>query len=102
MHPRTLELSPTQRAELEQTRAHDRRAYLRERAAALLKIADGQSVRAVALAGLLRRRKPDTVYLWLNRYQADGLPGLLHHARRPRGFPPSAARAALADRASGA
>lgn len=90
MHPRTLVLSAAQRAELVHVRATAAQAYLRERAAALLKIADGQSVRAVALTGLLRRRKPDTVYLWLNRYQAAGLPGLLQHARRPRGFSPSA------------
>ena len=91
MYRRELALSAVQRLELEQTRARAPQAYLRERAAALLKIADGASVRAVALHGLLRRRKPDTVYLWLTRYQAAGLPGLRHHARRPRGFSPAGA-----------
>ena len=50
--------------------------YLRERAAALLKIAAGQSPHAVAQAGLLRPRQPDTVYEWLNRYEATGVDGL--------------------------
>lgn len=40
---RTLQLSPEQRAELEATRDRDRRPYLREKAAALLKIADGMA-----------------------------------------------------------
>ena len=88
---RILVLSAAQRAELEQTRDHDRRAYLRERAAALLKIAAGQSAHAVALTGLLRPRKPDTVYAWLSRYQAAGLAGLVQRARGWRGFSPGAA-----------
>lgn len=69
---RTLVLTDGQRAELERARAHDPRPYLRERAAALLKVADGQSPRSVALSGLLRPREPDTVYAWLDRYLADG------------------------------
>jgi hypothetical protein len=28
---------------------------------------------------LLRVRDPDTVYAWLDYFQADGLPGLLAH-----------------------
>lgn len=98
MRPRTLSLSAAQRAELEQARDHDQRPYLRERAAALLKIADGQSVCAVAAHGLLRRRQPETVTAWLNRYQAEGFAGLVQHARGWRGFSPSAARTALAGR----
>ncbi len=52
------------------------KAYLRERAAALLKIDEGMSAHAVAQSGLLRRRRPDTVYEWLNRYEAEGIDGL--------------------------
>lgn len=52
------------------------KAYLRERAAALLKIAAGQSAHAVAQEGLLRPRQPDTVYEWLDRYEAEGVAGL--------------------------
>jgi hypothetical protein len=69
---RTLQLSPEQRAELEATRDRDKRPYLREKAAALLKIADGMTPHAVALHGLLRCRDPDTVYGWLDDYELTG------------------------------
>ena len=82
MQKRILEITQAQRQALEQLRDHNSKAYLRERAAALLKIAAGQGVHAVAQAGLLRRRKPDTVYGWLNTYQAQGLAGLYQRPRR--------------------
>ena len=63
-------------------------AYQRERAAALLKIADGQSAAAVARTGLLRPRQPDTVYRWLARYRAEGIAGLT--IRPGRGRTPAA------------
>ena len=77
----------------ELTDARDRhpRAYLRERAAALLKVADGIHVPAVAAAGLLKPRKEDTVRDWVHRYQAGGLAALLvrpGRGRRPA-FSPS-------------
>jgi hypothetical protein len=70
---RTLELSVSQREELEHYRDHDPRPYVRERCAALLKIAAGQSPHAVARHGLLKPRDPDTVYDWLNWYERVGL-----------------------------
>jgi hypothetical protein len=76
---RTLTLREEQRQELEDARDHDRRPYVRERCAALLKIAEGQTAHAVARQGLLKGRDPDTVYAWLNHYQAEGLAGLLGH-----------------------
>lgn len=88
MHRRTLDLTTAQRAELCAARDHDPRPYLRERAAALLKIADGQSAHHVARHGLYRPRDPDSLYSWLDRYQAEGLPGLLQRPRRHRGLPP--------------
>ncbi|WIG59756.1 MAG: hypothetical protein OJF49_002503 [Ktedonobacterales bacterium] len=90
MRQRRLALTAGQRRELVQMRDRDRRAYLRERAAALLKIAEGRSVRAVALRGLHRRRKPDTVYGWLNAYLTGGVAALVQRARGHRGFSPSA------------
>jgi transposase len=75
--PRTLTLSDQQRYELIRTRDTHPKAYVRERAAALLKIADGTSPLAVAKRGLLRRRDPGTVYDWLNRFEKDGPKGLL-------------------------
>jgi hypothetical protein len=74
---RTLRLTIDQRAELQQHRDHDPRPYVRERCAAVLKIAAGTTPHAVARAGLLKERDPDTVYAWLGRFQDRGLPGLL-------------------------
>lgn len=76
---RTLVLSDEQRAELCQHRDHHPKPYVRERCAALLKIADGHAPYAVANDGLLRHRDPDTLYAWLDYYQDEGLPGLLAH-----------------------
>lgn len=70
---RTLELADWQRDELLQHRDHDPRPYVRERAAALLKVAAGQSPHAVARHGLLKPRKPDTVYSWLDWYERYGI-----------------------------
>ena len=74
---RTLTLTEAQRAYLEGVRDRDKRAYLRERAAALLKIAAGASPHQVARTGLLKPRKPRTLYTWLNGFEATG-------ALRPR------------------
>ena len=74
---RTLTLTDAQRHELLQARDHDTRPYVRERCAAVLKIADGHTPHWVARQGLLKPRDPDSVYAWLNRYQSDGLSGLM-------------------------
>jgi hypothetical protein len=89
--PLTIALTEEQRRELERARDHHQKPYLRERTAAILKIADGDSGRQVALSGLLKRRKPDTVYGWFHRYQAEGLAGLLIKPGRGRkaAFSPS-------------
>ena len=85
---RTLELTAAQRSQLECVRDRDRRPYLRERCAAVLQVADGRSLRAVAQQGLGKRRRPETVAAWLTRYQAGGLAGLEQRPRRPRGLSP--------------
>jgi Helix-turn-helix domain len=77
VHKRTLELSDRERDALMAHRDHDGRPQVRERCAALLKIAAGQSAYDVARHGLLKPRDPDTVYGWLSRYEQDGLHGLL-------------------------
>ena len=79
---RALTLTEAQRQELLRLRDHDSRPYVRERSAALLKIADGQTPHRVARQGLLKPRDPDTVYAWLGRYQASGVAGLI---ARPQG-----------------
>jgi hypothetical protein len=76
---RTIRLTEEQRQELLQLRDHDPRPYVRERAAAILKIAAGQSPHQVATSGLLKPRDPDTVYAWLGRYEAEGAAGLIAH-----------------------
>jgi hypothetical protein len=76
---RKLRLTQEQRVELERHRDRDRRPYVRERSAALMKIADGMSPHAVAQGGLLRKRDPDTVYGWLNAYEAAGVAGVIEH-----------------------
>jgi hypothetical protein len=92
MRQHTLELSPEQRAELEHARDRDKRAYMREYASALLKIADGQSANHVAQHGLYKKRDPDTLYRWLSKYKAGGLSALVHRERGHRGFSPSRRR----------
>ena len=79
---RRLSLTEEQRQELVRLRDHDSRPYVRERGAALLKIAEGQSPHRVAKSGLLKTRDPDTLYAWLDRYEADGVAGLI---ARPHG-----------------
>ena len=76
---RALSLTEEQRQELLELRDHDPRPYVRERGAALLKIAEGTSPHRVARSGLLKPRDPDTVYAWLDRYQAEGVAGLIAH-----------------------
>jgi transposase len=87
-----LLLTDSQRAELHRAMVAHSKAYLRERAAALLKIANGQSPHAVAVAGLYRPRDPDTVYAWLDRYKTAGVQGLVITPGRGRkpAFSPSA------------
>jgi hypothetical protein len=69
---RTLELTPEQHDYLVAMRDHDKRPYLRERAAALLKIGSGMSAHHVARHGLLKPRDPDSVYQWLNDFIGTG------------------------------
>lgn len=80
----SLHLTPRQRRALLRTRDHHPTPHLREKAAALLKVADGWLVRDVAAFGLLRPRSRNTVSAWLARYQARGLAGLKVRAGRGR------------------
>jgi Helix-turn-helix domain len=88
MPRRTLTLTDAQRTELIAVRDHDRRPYRRERAAALLRIAAGESPHAVARQGILKPHAPDTLYAWLDRYAAQGIAGLIQRPRGHRGFSP--------------
>ena len=58
---RTVSLKTREQRELEHSRDHDARPYVRERCGAVLKIAGGETPHAVATQGLLKPRDPDTV-----------------------------------------
>ena len=85
---RTLVLSEAERQTLEQARAHHPLAYVRERAAALLRIGAGEAAYHVAVTGLLKPRDPDTLYHWLNLYEQGGVAALRLPRRRGRRFSP--------------
>jgi len=86
-----LELSAEQIFELEEVRDHASKPYLRERAAAILKIAQGSSGRETALHGLLKPHWQDTIYEWVQRYRVKGKVGLEIKSGRGRkpAFSPS-------------
>jgi transposase len=86
----TICLTPEQQEQLEHIRDTDKRPYMRERAAAILKIAEGTTPRQAALNGLLKPRGPDAVYGWVHRYQQEGVAGLPikpGRGRKPAYFP---------------
>src|SRR5262245_11096046 len=74
---RRLVVSPAQHEAVVAQRDHDSRPTVRERSAALVKIADGMRPHADAQRGLLQARDPDTVDGWLAAYEAAGLVGVL-------------------------
>ena len=84
MPQRRLVLTQAQRSELQQLRDAAPKAYLRERAAAILLVADGKPAAVVARSELLRYRKADTIYDWLNRYTSEGVQGLMIRDGRGR------------------
>jgi transposase len=79
-----VELSEAQIQELEVTRHQSAKPHLRERAAAVLKVAEGQSVTEVAEKGLLIRHEPETVHAWIKAYLKDGISGWTVQAGRGR------------------
>jgi len=88
-----LALSDEAKKELERLLSTGEKAYLRERAAAILKwtvdikpstwhLADGHSFRWVALHGCLKERDPETIAAWYRAYCAGGIEGLHQLKRR--------------------
>ena len=77
--PFSVALSPAQVQELEQVRDHHPKAYVRVKAAGILKVWAGASRRHVASSGLLK-----TVQRWIVRYQHEGVAGLLVKSGRGR------------------
>jgi hypothetical protein len=82
--PRCIHLTAEQAEELQWVRDHHQKAYMRERAAAILKVASGLSMLQVALHGLLKARRYETISEWISRYEQGGVPGLQVQAGRGR------------------
>jgi hypothetical protein len=78
-HRLKLNLSEAEQITLQEAVRHHRHPGVRERCAALLKIAEGYSPHWVARHGLLVSRDPDSVYQWLSYYQQGGIAALLSH-----------------------
>lgn len=85
-----IQLTEAQRVELEALRDRGQPAYLRERAAAILKVDAGHSATQVACSMLLRPGTPHLVRQWLRRYLAQGVAGLYQLPRNGAGRPPGA------------
>jgi len=89
-----LVLSEEQVKELTWTRDHHPVAHLRVKAAALLKVAQGEAISQVAHSGLLKSVDRHTIKNWIVRYQQDGLSGWKVQTGRGRkpAFSPSLRR----------
>jgi transposase len=86
----TLTLTDKQKQQLTSYRDRHPKPYVRERAAALLHVANGLTITQVATEKLFRTRDPETIGDWLHRYEQDGLDGLLiqqGRGRKPAFFP---------------
>jgi hypothetical protein len=90
----TIALTAPERLTLVQARDHHPFPYARERAAAILKVAAGDSVRHVAAAGSLRPRRPETIGDWVDAYLGRGVVALV--VRPGRGRESAYARGGLA------
>jgi transposase len=94
-----LRLPEAERVTLEQMRAHHPKPFCRERAASLLAIAAGASIRQAARTAGLRPHKAATLCAWVARYQTAGLAGLQiqqGRGRKPASFPAERHRRARA------
>lgn len=79
-----LELSAQQVQALTWARDHHPKAYVRVKAAAILKVWQGASIRWVAAHGLLKPVRWEAVKDWITRYLAEGIEGLLVQKGRGR------------------
>lgn len=78
-----VELSAEKREKLERWVKNPPKPYLRDRARAILRIADGEPIYQVARA-LRTRVSRDTVGKWVRRYQVEGIEGLKIKSGRGR------------------
>lgn len=89
-HRRELILTDEQRSELENVRDHDATPHMRTKATALLLVADGIAAYRITRGLLGKRLDKDSVYTWLDRYEAGGVINLRVQPGRGRkpAFPP--------------
>ena len=83
-------LSEEEISQLTETCNCAEKAYLRERAGAILKLAKSLTSEQIATSGLLRPRARQTVAIWYHRFQSYGIKGLEIKAgrgRKPAFFP---------------
>jgi transposase len=85
-------LSKEEQADLEDLQRHSPKPYLRERASAILKLANKQTASDIACHGLLQKRHRETVTTWFHRFETQGVKGLAITSGRGRkpAFSPSA------------
>ena len=86
----TIRLSDAEREKLERWAKNAARPYLRQRARAVLRVAQGEPLSQVAQHSRVRVHRT-TVAEWVRRYQAAGINGLKIKAGRGRkpSFSPS-------------
>lgn len=102
--PYRLLLRAEQAQELRRLRDHAPQPYVRERAASILAVADGQSLRQAARTAGLKPHRVDTICAWVHRYQAEGASGLRirkGRGRKPASFPAPARPRPCADATGG-
>ena len=102
--PYRLTLSAAQRQELLDLRTHAPWPYVRERAAVIVAVADGASLRAAGRSAGLTRHTAECVGGWVRRYLAEGRVGLRirkGRGRKPASFPGFPARSPRAHRRGG-
>ena len=68
-----ITLTDEERQALEKIRDCHPKPYMRERATAILKVADGRSVNWVAQHGLSKPRYPKAIYRWVKSYMKHGI-----------------------------
>lgn len=80
----TVDLAPEERDRLDRIVKTHELAYMRERAAAILKLDWGRTVPWIAEHGLLQRRDEGSVRGWVHRYKEEGIDGLFIREGRGR------------------
>src|SRR5258706_2123914 len=84
MRRRHVILSEEQEQKVRHCRDHHDLPYMRMKAAAILKVAAGQTIKQVALTGLNKPVTQECVSEWISRYEQEGLAGLRVQAGRGR------------------